>query len=207
MKKKLSKVARKWTGRFLATGLLLTAAGLTAAAQNTTFNMVRSAATTAANCIPGATARVTINSLGTVEVMHMEASGLPPLTEFDAFVIQLPNAPFGLSWYQGDLTTDENGRGVADFIGRFSIETFIVAPGSGPAPVVHTAPIPDANSNPATGPVHTFHVGLWFGSPDAAAAAGCPNTVTPFNGDHNAGIQALSTRNYGNLNGPLRQIH
>src|SRR5215471_17049056 len=109
MKKKLSKVARKWTGRFLATGLLLTAAGLTAAAQNTTFNMVRSAATTAANCIPGATARVTINSLGTVEVMHMEASGLPPLTEFDAFVIQLPNAPFGLSWYQGDLTTDSNG--------------------------------------------------------------------------------------------------
>jgi hypothetical protein len=190
----------------LATGLVLAFASLTAVAQNTTFNMVRSAGAKAANCIPDARGRVTINSLGNVEVMHLEASGLPPKTEFDTFVIQLPNAPFGLSWYQGDLTTDENGKGVADFIGRFSVETFIVAPGSGPAPIVHQAPIPDANSNPATGPVHTFHVGLWFGSPAAAAAAGCPGGVTPFNGEHNAGIQALSTRNFGNLEGPLSKI-
>jgi len=187
----------------LVVGLALTLASLTAVAQNTTFSMVRSAAAAAAGCIPDARARVTINSLGNVEVMHLEAAGLPPKTEFDAFIIQLPSAPFGLSWYQGDLTTDEDGRGVADFIGRFSIETFIVAPGSGPAPVVHHQPIPDANTNPATGPVHTYHVGLWFGSPDAAAAAGCPNSVTPFNGEHNAGIQALSTRN---LQGPLRRI-
>ena len=206
MKKKLCQVAMKRTDRFLATVLLVTVASLTAAAQNTTFTMVRSAGAVTANCIPDAKARVTINSLGNVEVMHVEASGLPPKTEFDAFVIQLPNAPFGLSWYQGDLTTDENGRGVAEFIGRFSIETFIVAPGSGPAPVVHNGPFPDASLNPATAPVHTFHLGLWFGSPEAAGAAGCPNTVTPFNGEHNAGIQALSTRNFGNLNGPLRKI-
>jgi len=186
--------------------LALSLASITAMAQNTTFNMIRSAAATSAGCIPNALGRVTINSLGNVEVMHLEASGLPPKTEFDAFVIQLPNSPFGLSWYQGDLTTDENGRGVADFIGRFSIETFIVAPGSGPAPVVHNQPIGDASTNPATAPVHTYHVGLWFGSPEAAAGAGCPSTVTPFNGDHNAGIQALSTRNFANLSGPLRRI-
>jgi hypothetical protein len=30
--------------------------------------------------------------------------------------------------------------------------------------------------------------------------------VTRFNGDHNAGIQALSTRNSGKLQGPLRQL-
>jgi hypothetical protein len=187
--------------------LLLAFASLAAGAQNATFGMVRSATATAANCIAEAKGRVTINSLGNVEVMHLEASGLPPKTEFDAFVTQLPNAPFGLSWYQGDLTTDDNGRGVADFVGRFSIETFIVAPGSGVAPLVHNEPpFPDATSNPATGPVHTFHVGLWFGSPDAASAAGCPNTATPFNGDHKAGIQALSTRNFSNTNGPLRKI-
>jgi len=191
----------------LIIALALSLTSFTAAAQNTTFNMVRSAAaSTNANCIPDAKGRVTINSLGNVELMHLEASGLPPNTEFDAFVIQLPNTPFGLSWYQGDLTTDDKGKGVADFIGRFSIETFIVAPGSGPAPVVHQQPIPDANANPATGPVHTFHVGLWFGSADAAAAAGCPNNMTPFNGDHTAGIQALSTRNFDDLNGPLKRI-
>jgi hypothetical protein len=187
--------------------LVLAFASLTAAAQNTTFSLVRSAGATNANCIPDAKGRATINSLGNVEVMHVEVSGLPPKTEFDAFVIQLPNAPFGLSWYQGDLTTDERGIGVADFIGRFSIETFIVAPGSGPAPFVHDqAPFPDATVNPATLPVHTYHVGLWFGSPEAANAAGCGAGVTPFNGEHHAGIQALSTHNFANASGPLRKI-
>jgi hypothetical protein len=56
------------------------------------------------------------------------------------------------------------------------------------------------------GPIHTYHLGLWFGSPSAAQAAGCPNTVTRFNGEHRAGIQALSTRNFGKLNGLLRRL-
>src|SRR5205814_1051309 len=158
-------------------------ASLAAIAQNTSFDLVRSSGAVTANCIPQANGRVTISSLGPVENMHLEVNGLPAKTEFDAFVIQLPNAPFGLSWYQGDLKTDANGRGVADFVGRFSIETFIVAPGNGAAPVVFTnTPFPDADINPATGPVHTYHVGLWFGSTTAAAAAGCPSTETPFNG-------------------------
>jgi hypothetical protein len=67
-------------------------------------------------------------------------------------------------------------------------------------------PFPDAAENPATNPVHTFHLGLWFNSPDDAAAAGCPDDVTPFNGDHTAGIQALSTRNFPDDQGPLRQL-
>jgi hypothetical protein len=197
----------KKVSRSLAALLLLAMASLTAAAQSTTFSLVRSAGATNANCIPEARGRVTINSLGPVETMHVEVSGLPPKTEFDAFIIQLPNSPFGLSWYQGDITTDEQGNGVANFVGRFSIETFIVAPNSGPAPVVHDAqPFPDAAINPATGPVHTFHVGLWFGSPEAANAAGCGAGITPFNGDHHAGIQALSTRNFANANGPLRNV-
>ena len=86
--------------------------------------------------------------------------------------------------------------------GASTCETFIVAqpPGGQPAPVVHNQPpFPDASMNPATEPIHTYHLGLWFGSPSAAQAAGCPNTVTRFNGDHNAGIQALSTRNFGKL--------
>jgi hypothetical protein len=92
-------------------------------------------------------------------------------------------------------------------VGRFSIETFIVAPGSAPAPVVHdTPPFPDASSNTATAPVHTFHLGLWFNSSVDAAAAGCPGAPTPFNGDHNAGAQALSTRNFPDDHGPLRDL-
>jgi hypothetical protein len=169
--------------------------------------MVRSAAAEKAGCLKGARARVTDIPLGPVELLSIRATGLPPNTEFDLFVIQVPNAPFGLSWYQGDL--ESNAQGVAEgiFVGRFNIETFIVAPGVAPAPVVHDQkPFPDAATNPATPPVHTFHLGIWFNSPDDAKKAGCGNAVTPFNGEHNAGIQALSTRNFGDLHGPLRQL-
>ena len=177
------------------------------AADNVIFPMVRSSAAVTAGCITTAKGRVTISPRGAVENMHVEVSGLPPNTGFDLFVIQLADKPFGLSWYQGDIETDSTGTGVGDFVGRFSIETFIVAPGSGPAPVVHTAPpFPDANTNPPTNPVHTFHLGLWFDSSAAAAAAGCPNTETPFNGNHTAGIQALSTRNFAMLSGPLKKV-
>jgi hypothetical protein len=196
-------IEMKNSSRLFATGVLLVFASLSAVAQNTTFNMLRSTGAVNGNCIPNAKGRVTINSLGNVEVMHLEASGLPANTDFDAFVTQLPNAPFGLSWYQGDLKTDATGKGVADFIGRFSIETFIVAPGSGPAPVVHSQ---DASVNPATAPVHTYHVGLWFDSATAAGNAGCPSGATPFNGDHTAGLQALSTRNFSDQDGPLKKI-
>ena len=201
---------RKFTstaiGTLSALGCMFTLPGTAAAADNVLFSMVRSQGAENAGCALDAKARVTINSLGPVEVMHIEATGLPPNSEFDLFVTQLPNAPFGMSWYQGDLESNANGRAVGEFIGRFSRETFIVAPGSGSAPVVHQAPIADANNNPATAPIHTFHLGLWFGSPEVAVAAGCPNTVTPFNGDHTAGVQVLSTRNFGNATGPLRSL-
>jgi len=172
------------------------------------FDLMRSAAAINGNCLANVSGRVKITSLGPVEEMDVEVSGLPPNTEFDFFVIQLPNAPFGLAWYQGDIETDEHGEGHQTFIGRFNIETFIVGqpPGGQPAPVVHNQPFPDASTNPATEPVHTYHLGLWFNSPQDAVAAGCPNTTTRFNGDHTAGIQALSTRNAPDLAGPLRQL-
>jgi hypothetical protein len=167
------------------------------------FRMVRASGAEDAGCLEGARADVTISSFGSVEHMSVVARGLPPETEFDLFVIQLPDAPFGLSWYQGDLETDARGRAAGVFIGRFNIETFVVAPGSGEAPVVHDT---DADTNPATDPVHTFHLGLWFDAPEDAAAAGCPDAVTPFNGEHDAGIQALSTRNFPPAEGPLGQL-
>jgi len=170
------------------------------------FDMVRSAAATTAGCLANASAHVVIHSNGPTETMTVKVRGLPANTDFDFFVIQVPNAPFGMSWYQGDLQTDGHGRAEGRFIGRFSIETFSVAPGTAPAPVVHHSPIPDASSNPATAPVHQYHLGLWFNSPADAVAAGCPGTVTPFNGDHSAGVQALSTRQFRDDHGPLHRI-
>src|SRR5262249_31015042 len=98
-------------------------------------------------------------------------------------------------------------NGSAEFVGRFSIETFAVAQGTANAPVIfNQPPFPDASSNPPFEPIHTYHLGLWFGSPDEAAAAGCANTVTRFNGEHNAGIQVLNTETWGARAGPLPQV-
>ena len=158
-------------------------------------------------CLPDAKAKVEITSDGTAEDMFIVANGLPPNTGFDFFVIQVPTAPFGLAWYQGDVQSDADGDAVQHFRGRFSIETFIVAPGVAPSPrVFNDQPFPDAAQNPATNPVQTYHLGIWFNSPADAQAAGCPNTMTPFNGEHNAGIQVLNTSTYRDDHGPLRNL-
>ena len=170
------------------------------------FSLDRAPGIVASGCVPYASGKVKVASQGPVEVMDVYLSGLPKNTEFDLFVIQVPNFPFGLSWYQGDMETDEYGNAYAQFIGRFNIETFIVAPNVAPAPQVHAEPIADAKENPATAPVHTFHLGLWFDSPVDAAYAGCPDIVTPFNGEHNAGTQVLNTASFPNEAGPLSQL-
>jgi len=162
----------------------------------------------AAGCLPNAVGHVTINHLGAVESLHVEVFGVKPDTDYDLFIIQVPNAPFGLSWYQGDIETDSRGRGVGDFAGRFSVETFIVAPNQATVPVpVHPADATQPGTNPAIPkPIHTFHLGLWFNSPTDAANQGCPATVTPFNGDHTAGIQVLNTAGFPDDRGPLRNF-
>jgi len=181
-------------------------AAVTIVGESAQFNMVRSTKAEKAGCLADAIGDVTIKSNGSVETMDVSIAGLPAQTEFDFFVIQLPNSPFGMAWYQGDIETDNHGRGHQRFIGRFSEETFSVAQGSGPAPVIHHDAFPDAPLNPGTAPVHQAHLGLWFNSPADAVKAGCPADVTPFNGDHNAGIQALSTRNFADLQGPLLNV-
>ena len=196
-----------WAGALIASGAAIIATThADAAGDSIKFRMQRSPGIVAAGCLPDAKAKVVVRNHGPVEEMKVHAWGLARRTEFDLFVIQVPNAPFGVSWYQGDLETDRHGEAEGTFIGRFNEETFSVAPGVAPAPVRHTSPIADASANPATAPVHQFHVGLWFNSPKNAAAAGCGTAVTPFNGVHDAGVQVLSTRNFAPGDGPLGQI-
>jgi hypothetical protein len=174
------------------------------AVDSTTFNMVRSQTAVDNDCLEGARAHVNVITTATdQQIMDVTVNHAPANTEFELFVTQQPNAPFGISWYQADFETNNQGQGEVRARGIFSEELFAVAPGSVNAPQVDDL---DAETNPAFAPVHTFHLGLWFGSPEEAQAAGCPNTLTPFDGDHSAGIQAFSTRNFGALHGPLRQI-
>jgi hypothetical protein len=202
----MNKLARR--SAVVAGVFALGAAGIGVASaatgtSSTSFTMQRSTAAVKAHCLAGVHADVKIKSLGSVEQMTIKAAKLPKNTGFDLFVIQSPNAPFGLSWYQGDLHTDKSGNLSGKFLGRFSVETFTVAPGATAAPSTHPA---DATINPATPPVHQYHLGIWFNSPKDAQKAGCGNAVTPFNGEHHAGVQALSTRQFPQLAGPLARI-
>jgi len=161
----------------------------------------------AAGCLPKATGRVIDSSLGPTEELTVVVSGLPANTDFDFFSIQVPNAPFGLAWYNGDIETDDRGVGVGHFVARYNAETFIVSPGAVPAPQTFTKPpFPDAKQGVKVGPVQIYHLGLWFNSPGDAVKAGCANTVTPFNGTHNAGIQVLNTGTFPDLRGPLLNL-
>jgi|SRR5262245_2405514 len=189
----------------LAVGALLLGGlpGAAAAAkpERITFDLVVSAA--AAPCLPKASAHVTLQPLGDNQRMRVQVEGLPKKTVFTLFVLQVPTAPFAMSWYQGDIETNGSGRGQKTFLGIFSSETFAFAPAERDAPQTH--PGVDALTNPMTAPVHMYHLGIWFSDPADAMAAGCPATTTPFDGDHEAGIQVLNTSNSGTeaADGPL----
>jgi hypothetical protein len=158
-----------------------------AAGDNLTFNMVRAAGAT---CLSNkARGRVTISDLGPVQNMHVEVFGLTPNNDFTLFITEHSARPFGLSWYQGEITTDKKGNGVGDFTGIFSDETFVF-------------------DNVATGntATQTSHVAMWFADPNDAANAGCLGITTPFDGDHAAGILVLSTENFPDAKGPVQRL-
>src|SRR5215813_966407 len=95
-----------------------------AASSSVTFNMV---AAPGLKCIPSAAfGRVTLSDLGTVQNLHLEVFGLVPNVSYTVFVTQHGSRPFGFSWYQGEVVTDKSGRGVADYRGIFSEETFLL---------------------------------------------------------------------------------
>ena len=185
----------------LALGAVFIGGSMNAVAGRFAFDM-----TSAAACVSNARAHVTISNAGANQRMQVRVNGLPPNTEFALFVLQTPTKPFGMSWYQGDIVTDDNGSGSQQFFGIFSRELFVFAPATRDAP--QTDPGIDAASNPVTAPVHTYHLGLWFSDPADASNAGCSGDPTPFEGNHRAGIQVLNTSNFGTeaADGPLAQF-
>ena len=145
-------------------------------------------------CLPRAGGNVRITHTGVNETMTISVHGMPPNTGFDAFVIQMPLKPFGVSWYQTDVHAGRTGSGSATVRGVFSKETFSVSPGG----------------TTTFKPTHQFHIGLWFNNPNAPFNLNCePGAtapiVTPFNGEQHAGIQALNTSQFTGK-GPLSHV-
>lgn len=187
-----------------ATGVVATA-GITAAAvaiaaptaqasHKFSFALKRSAGISA--CLPHARGRVTITRGDLNDKMHISLHGMPRRTSFDLFVIQVPNKPFGVSWYQTDVNVGRRGNGTATVRGVFDSETFSVSPGG----------------TTTFGPTHQYHLGLWFNNPKVPFRLGCEPgatapVVTPFNGRQHAGIQVLNTGQFPDNKGPLAHVH
>jgi hypothetical protein len=149
-----------------------------------TFNMI---AAPGLKCVPTAAfGKVTVSDLGPVQNLHLEVFGLVPNVSYTVFITERGRRPFGFSWYQGEVNTNQSGVGVADYRGIFSEETFLLT---------------DSNT-----PVQMDHLGIWFADPADAVKAGCSGIVTPFDGDHKAGILVLSTANFPDDQGPLLKL-
>jgi hypothetical protein len=148
------------------------------------------------SCLPHAGGLVTIVPGSQNDTMHVSIFGMPRHADFDLFVIQQPNKPFGVSWYQTDVNADRHGSGQATVRGIFDVETFSVSLGG----------------TTTFGPTHQYHLGLWFNDPNLPFNLGCEPglakpAVTPFNGEQHAGIQVLNTSEFPDATGPLAHVH
>ena len=148
------------------------------------------------SCLPHARGEVAVVPGSLNDLMAVAIHGMPANSDFDLFVIQQPNKPFGVSWYQTDVHADSHGDGFVTVRGVFDVETFSVSPGG----------------TTTFAPTHQYHLGLWFNDPNLPFKLGCePGAtspiVTPFNGEQHAGIQVLNTAQFPVGAGPLSQVH
>ena len=148
-----------------------------------------------AACLPKAGGWVTITPGKLNDIMKVSIHGMPANAGFDLFVIQQPLAPFGVSWYQTDVNASKYGSGSATVQGVFDVETFSVSPGG----------------TTTFSPTHQYHLGLWFNNPSTPFNLGCEPgatapTVTPFNGEQDAGVQVLNTSEFPVDAGPLSHV-
>ena len=148
------------------------------------------------SCLPHAGGTVAIFPHKQNDTMVVSVHGMPANAEFDLFVIEVPNKPFGTSWYQTDVDAGPNGTGMATVQGIFDQETFTA--------------VPNANATLKFDAVHQFHLGLWFNDPQLPFNLKCePGATAPkvtiFNGEQHAGVQVLNSSN--DPAGPLSHVH
>jgi hypothetical protein len=194
-----TKVGAIAAGGAVAAAIGLTALGAPASASATASSVgfgLRASSAAITACLPNASGHVTITPQGLNDRMVVSLHGMPANTGFDLFVIQQPTAPFGISWYQSDIQTDDSGNGTATVRGIFDSETFSVSPGG----------------TTTFAPTHQYHLGVWFNDPSVPFNLGCePGAtspiVTPFNGEQNAGIQVVNTAQFPVNAGPLSKVH
>ena len=160
---------------------MLGALGVAHALTTISFDL-EPASTAVATCLPNATGEVTVlhkeDMLG-VDTLHLAASGLPANTDFAVFLTSadaFATPPFGAVEYIGDFTTNAAGIGSLK-VDAIIAEAFV-------STLVGTTRV-RANLD---------HLVFWFADPAQAQAACGLTTITPFDGDGQAGPAAMSSR-------------
>jgi|SRR5580704_5678903 hypothetical protein len=180
---------KKWfIAAFSAIGLGISGVAASAQVPDIVFNLVPQPKFL--NCLgvpggPAPTAEILVQRGELNDILILHAEHLKPNLGFDLFTIQNTNLlangevdpnfkNFGLAWYQTDVQA--NSEGNAETV----IKTILLDQIFGFDPASNLAP------------THTFHVGFWFNNPEDAAACGFdPKKPTPFNGEQNAGPNAM----------------
>ncbi len=141
-----------------------------------------------AQCMPKAdvdvNVRLTTDKLG-FDIFDITARHIAPNRDYTVFLLEQAGAPFGAAEYIGDLSTNDDGNGHAEFH-LIVQEAFASTLVNG-----HRVRV-DLN-----------RVGMWFADPkDDDFCLGPNSPVTPFDGDNEAGVQAFNSANADPLPAP-----
>jgi hypothetical protein len=141
-----------------------------------------------AQCMPNADVdvdvRLTTDQLG-FDIFHITARHIAPNRDYTVFLLEQAGSPFGAAEYIGDLSTNDEGNGHAEFhlIVQEAFSSTLV--------------------NGSRVRVDLNRVGMWFGDPkDDDFCLGPNSPVTPFDGDNEAGVQAFNSANADPLPAP-----
>jgi hypothetical protein len=143
-----------------------------------TFNLVPASDPIAA-CLPNAAARVTVfprEEIRGVDTLDLHATGLRPNTTFAVFLTEMPVPPFGAVQYIGDFTTNAAG------IGSVRVDAIIDEA--------------FAFNNITGVRIDLNHVVFWFADPNDDEDCVPGSGPTPFDGDGEAGVAAMSSKNF-----------
>jgi hypothetical protein len=144
---------------------------------------------TLASCMPKAKVKIDLH-LTTDKVgfdrLKITATHLRRYTAFTVFLLEQAGPPFGAAEYIGDVITNKHGN--AETTLRLIVEEAFSS----------------TLVNGQRVRVDLNRVGMWFADPpdDDFCIHDSPETVTPFDGDNEAGVQAFNSANAAPLPAP-----
>lgn len=151
-----------------------------AAAANRVHLQLTPSSAALAQCLPNAdvdvTVKLTTDKQG-FDIFDLNARHIAPNRDYTVFLLEQAGAPFGAAEYIGDLSTNSEGNGHAEFhlIVEEAFSSTIV--------------------NGQRVRVDLNRVGMWFADPKDDEFCLPGSGATPFDGDNEAGVQVFNSAN------------